>query len=419
MEVDHVLGVRVESPQVLRRNMLLQLLQIDLVEQSRVLMSVGLTLIWILLANELEGEGARDLPELKAEQVAQPLLEVSEVASDPRLILQHLYLLHVAQVRLLAQAILKCELSHGLIVQVYRPDHEAGVLARELIGRLPQVHRHEHALPPELEQLLGQPEGSAHVVDLGRLPLRQLLQDREDILLGLKLLTLQARILLVVLGLGSGLPHPLVLFGLVELDVVEVAQLVLVVVDDQLHRLRAIPSALGRGVRGDTDHPDAREAGEVLILVLLRNGPGDHVARGAHAPLHLLLDRCLVDLALEADLDRAEDVGQAVARGRLGLAQLPEEDKDVVGGRIGEQLEVVGRVLVVGGDEDAHDLAQELLGGAVVRKQGVPIHVVEVALARVREAPAQGLYLISGVEAEETIEPLLNGVANTITNWLV
>ncbi len=56
----------------------------------------------------------------------------------------------------------------------------------------------------------------------------------------------------------------------------------------------------------------------------------------------------------------------------------------MMGRRIREHLQVVGRVLVVGGDEEGHHPVEELLAGGVVREQRVPVDVVQGAVLRQR-----------------------------------
>ena len=48
----------------------------------------------------------------------------------------------------------------------------------------------------------------------------------------------------------------------------------------------------------------------------------------------------------------------------------------MVGGGVGQQLEVVGSVLVVGGYVESHQPVEELLAGLVVGEESVPVHMV-------------------------------------------
>lgn len=54
-------------------------------------------------------------------------------------------------------------------------------------------------------------------------------------------------------------------------------------------------------------------------------------------------------------------------------------------GRIGHELEVVGRVLVVAGDIERHHPLEKELARLVVGEESVTVHVVQLALGRVRE----------------------------------
>lgn len=77
---------------------------------------------------------------------------------------------------------------------------------------------------------------------------------------------------------------------------------------------------------------------------------------------------------------------------------------------VAHEDEVVWRVLVVRRDVERHHLLEEPLGGLVEGEERVPLDVVEVALARVGQL-GRGLGDVLGrVEAEELVEPFLNGV---------
>ena len=72
-----------------------------------------------------------------------------------------------------------------------RTDHQAGVLAGELVGRLTYIHRLKLVLLPEGEELFGHTEGCANVVDGYRPPLTKFLQDGLHVLLRLQFLLLE------------------------------------------------------------------------------------------------------------------------------------------------------------------------------------------------------------------------------------
>ena len=79
-------------------------------------------------------------------------------------------------------------------------------------------------------------------------------------------------------------------------------------------------------------------------------------------------DAALRDLTLKADLDDAKNLRKTA---RV-WGERPQETEEVVCGCITEELEIVGRVLVVGGNEQCHHTVQECLTGRVVREQSVP-----------------------------------------------
>ena len=83
-------------------------------------------------------------------------------------------------------------------------------------------------------------------------------------------------------------------------------------------------------------------------MELLRDSPGDRVARGSNASLHVFLDRLLGDVAFEAHLDCAEDVWQRL----FLLVDRSHKDEDLMGWRIGKEEEIIRRIFVVRRHED-------------------------------------------------------------------
>ena len=73
-----------------------------------------------------------------------------------------------------------------------RADHQAGMLAGELVGRLTYIHRLKLVLLPESEEFFGHTERCAYVVDGNRPPLAEFLKDRFHVLLRLQFLLLEA-----------------------------------------------------------------------------------------------------------------------------------------------------------------------------------------------------------------------------------
>ena len=67
---------------------------------------------------------------------------------------------------------------------------------------------------------------------------------------------------------------------------------------------------------------------------------------------------------------------QYLGQGRCGVVYRSQEYIDLVCWCIGEQLEVIGTVLVVGGDIECHQSMEELLTGSVVAEQCVSVHMV-------------------------------------------
>ena len=85
---------------------------------------------------------------------------------------------------------------------------------------------------------------------------------------------------------------------------------------------------------------------------------------------------------------------------------------------ITEHLQIVWCVLVVTADEDCHQLVQEGLTASVVTKERISVYEEELALVWMWEAKSESILSLSGVQAEQGVQPLLNWVTSAITNWL-
>lgn len=108
-------------------------------------------------------------------------------------------------------------------------------------------------------------------------PLRELLKNRLDMLLGLDLLVRQA---LVAGGLDL-LTTSLHFLELVCFDVIKVNELSLIMLQEELHRSRAIASSLSARVSSNPNNPNSAEASEALVLELFRDRPRDQISRWA------------------------------------------------------------------------------------------------------------------------------------------
>lgn len=119
------------------------------------------------------------------------------------------------------------------------------------------------------------------------------------------------------------------------------------------------------------------------------------------------------DVTLQRDLD--DD--KRVRKGALVVLEGREEDEEMVCGSVGHELQVVGRVLVVRSHVERHHPLQEHLGRRVVREQGVPVDVVQLALRGMR-APRNMSRQGGSIEAQQRVEPLLHRVRLSIPDGL-
>lgn len=203
------------------------------------------------------------------------------------------------------------------------------MLAGQLVGSLPQINWHKQILPPKHEQVLSDAKRSAQIMQRHRLPLTQLLQNRLHLLLRLQLLILKPlpRILLFPLACTPRL-H---LLHLIYLHLIHIQQLPLKILYQQVQRARPIPSTLCIWVRSHSHNSGAAQAPEGLVLELLGDGPGYQVAGWADASLQAVVDGLLINIALVAHLDSAENVWELTA---LRLFKVAEENENVVSWRI-------------------------------------------------------------------------------------
>ena len=71
------------------------------------------------------------------------------------------------------------------------------------------------------------------------------------------------------------------------------------------------------GMRRNANHTGARQLAKVVVLELLRDGPGDKVARLPYSTAQRVPDRLFGNLALQRDLDGRGGGGQKGSTSRL------------------------------------------------------------------------------------------------------
>mmetsp|Transcript_4402 Transcript_4402/g.7494 ORF Transcript_4402/g.7494 Transcript_4402/m.7494 type:complete len:595 (-) Transcript_4402:853-2637(-) len=291
-------------------------------------------------------------------------------------------------------------------------EQDAAALAGDVGGGLPQVDGLEAGLGPEPQEPGSQAEGGADPVQPLGGTLAQCREQRGEVGARLEFLLREAPVLVLhFLHLGAGLRDVAVLR---RVRLRQVRHLALVVVHQQLEGAGAVSGALHPRVCGDAHNPEAAERGELSVLVLLADGPWDEVALRRVALGEGRLGRLLRDSPLQRHLNDAENLGELVG----GLVDGCEEHKEAVGGRVAHQLQVVGRVLVVRGHVQRHHALKEELGGLVVGEQGVAIDGEELALRRVREGLGHRGHVLRRVQAQQPVEPLLDGIVGCVADGL-
>eukprot|EP00754_Rhynchopus_humris_P048103 Rhum_TRINITY_DN7579_c0_g1::Rhum_TRINITY_DN7579_c0_g1_i1::g.23620::m.23620 len=333
------------------------------------------------VGNDAEGGDDADAAEGDGEKAEEALREVGAVLVDPRL--------------------------RVVVAAVEGAEHDHRVLAGEVVLALAQVHRLELALlEPVVEQLGGQAVAHTEVVALLRPAVRQPVQEVRQLLPRTDREVADGTVLVAAAVLGVA---ALVVALLAHLP--QRAHLAVVVLRQQAHGAAAV--LLAREVRddGDADDPHAAQLGEGGLLEVLAERVRDEVAAGTRPLAEVRLELVAGDAALGAHLDDGVDVGHAALR-----ALRVEQGEQVVRRCVGQQLKVVGLVLVVGGDVQGNHALQKRLGRRVVREQRVPLHVEQLQLVRVhrRRRLRAGL----GVQAQHLVQPRLDGVAAAVPDRL-
>lgn len=96
---------------------------------------------------------------------------------------------------------------------------------------------------------------------------------------------------------------------------------------------------------GDSHDSDSIKLPEFIVLELLRNGPWDQVTTGSQTALHLLSDIGLTDFTFKCYLNSAKNVWKLTIF--RSLFKGSQQHEDLVSGRIGQHLQIIGRVLIV------------------------------------------------------------------------
>ncbi|EEQ41504.1 hypothetical protein CLUG_05633 [Clavispora lusitaniae ATCC 42720] len=366
MVVDQVAGVRVQTLQVERREV-----RVDLGTGQLGCAGVSGRL------KHRQRSRRRELAEVVRQQADESAAEVARKRREPR--------------RLAAQ----------------RMEHHACVLACKSVGRLAQVHRHEAGTLPETVQQRRQAVRHAHVVQVARRRLRESQEQRRQ-----RRGVAQADLVLErgarKLGVGdtgNGLFHHVVLR--------DVGELALEVVLQQRERSRAVAHSSIVRVCGYANHTGAAQRRKLVVSESSRHEPRNQVAASALSSRQSRPHALLRDSALQGQSHHAERVGNAA----VASLSRRQEHVESVRRRVAHQSEVVGRVLVVRRHVERHHAVQKRLRHRVVREQRVSVHTEERALVRVRCSSRS--FGHTGVETQELVEPLLHRVARRVPDGLV
>ena len=87
-----------------------------------------------------------------------------------------------------------------------------------------------------------------------------------------------------------------------------------------------------------------------------------------------------------------------------------------MGWGIGEQLQVVRTVFVVGGDEEGHEIEEELLAICLVTEKGISVHDVQLALTGMRQSVSLERHWLSSIQQQQIVEPSFDLIVECIPN---
>lgn len=163
----------------------------------------------------------------------------------------------------------------------------------------------------------------------------------------------------------------------------------------------------------DANDSGTREQRKLALLELLRDEPRDHIATGPVPAAQALHDRLPADVPLERDLQHHKRLRQRA----LVVLYRGQEHKQVVRGRVREQLQVVRLVLIMARHVQRHHALQEHLARRVEAEQRVARHVEQLALRGVRRAVRAAPRHQRRVQAEQAVEPPLDLVARRVPDW--
>ncbi|KJR80875.1 uncharacterized protein SPSK_04850 [Sporothrix schenckii 1099-18] len=393
MVVEHVVRIRLQALQVKRRQ---QRVQFGL-GQGRRCAAVGS----VVLVGEACRTNARGLTDAQCKHRAK----VAELEGQQRQVAPVEVAREGAQPRSVA--------ARGAGLE--RPQHDTRVLARQLVGRLAQVHGCKRGALPKLEQFARQAVADTNVVQCGRPALRQARKQRRHRLdvAHLDIVVFEQRGLrqLRVGHALHGRRRAVVLEG-VQVRLRQVRKLAAVVVAQQLQSARPVSAAHVVGVCGDADNACAGQRRKAVVLELLAHEPGNQVTRGARTAAEGIEHALAADAAFKRHLDDTERLRQAAAV----LGDGRHQHEKLVGGGVAHQLQIVGRVFVVTGDVEGDHLLEEALGHGVEGEEGVAVHLQELARRRCWAAALGTRQL--GVETQHGVEPAFDGVALGVPDGL-
>lgn len=151
----------------------------------------------------------------------------------------------------------------------------------------------------------------------------------------------------------------------------------------------SVATALSCRVRGDPHYPDTVKLAKFIVLKLFAHRPWDKVPTRSDAPFHLFSNLNLADFTLKSDLNRDQDIGQLPIFSRF--LKVAQKYKNLMRWSIRQHLEVIRRVFVMARNKDCHELGEEGLRAAVIAEKCVSVHVVQVTVGRVGEAPLEAV----------------------------
>lgn len=141
-------------------------------------------------------------------------------------------------------------------------------------------------------------------------------------------------------------------FGLMSCDSIWIYKLAFIVLLQKLDSSGSIALILCTWMCCNSNNSDSIKWSERLILELLTNGPWNKISTRSDTPLEVLSKTLFRNISFEAYLYCAKDIWEWT----WTFGYRSKKNEDLMCWSIRKEKEIVGRILVMGGHEDGHEV---------------------------------------------------------------